>query len=129
VTGDDSAERIEQLCGRDPRFRPEAYYFVIAALESEMLRLGERRHLTGQELALAIRRLALLNYGLMARNVLEAWGCRKTDDFGTIVYNLIDAGLFTRTDEDSIDDFHDVYDFQEAFDAGYEPNADEHEGH
>jgi uncharacterized repeat protein (TIGR04138 family) len=118
---DDTVARIDEACARDPRYRPEAYYFVLTALEAEMLRLGERRHLTGQELSEAIRQLALNQYGLMARSVLESWGCHRTDDFGVIVYNLIDAQVLTKTEKDSINDFHEVYDFKQAFDEGYAP--------
>ena len=116
---------IDNLCARDTRFRPEAYYFVLMALEAEMLQIGGRRHITGQELSEAVRRLALNQYGLMARSVLESWGCHATDDFGAIVYNLIALKLLSKTDEDSIEDFHAVYDFKVAFDEGYVPRVSE----
>ena len=47
--------------------------------------------------------------------MLEHWHIRRTNDFGRIVYAMIDAGLMTRTASDSLEDFFGVYDFDEAF--------------
>ena len=41
--------------------------------------------------------------------------------FGHYFFNLIDAGIFGKTEEDSIDDFKDVYDFEEAFVKPFTP--------
>jgi uncharacterized repeat protein (TIGR04138 family) len=82
--------------------------------------MGEHRHLTGQELSLGIKDYVLQQFGPLARTVLEYWGIKTTFDFGKIVYYLIDAKLMTKTEEDSIDDFKDVYDFDEAFKKNYD---------
>lgn len=76
---------------------------------------GESRHITGQQLCLGLRDFALRQYGMLARTVLARWGIRRTEDFGTIVYGLIDAGQLRRSREDAIEDFANVYDFDEAF--------------
>ncbi len=55
----------------------------------------------------------------MARQVLSHWGIQCTEDIGRIVFLLIDAGLLMRQESDRIEDFEAVYDFAEAFDAGY----------
>jgi uncharacterized repeat protein (TIGR04138 family) len=52
----------------------------------------------------------------MVRLVLDYWGIKKTQDFGEIVFTLVDAGLMSKTEEDSLKDFRDVYDFEEVFD-------------
>lgn len=75
----------------------------------------EGRHLTGQELCHALQLYALQQFGFMAISVLAQWGITKTDDFGSIVYNLIDIGLMRKSPEDRQDHFNDVYDFQTAF--------------
>ena len=72
-------------------------------------------HVTGGELLEAIRRLARERYGVLAREVFESWGVRTTEDFGTIVFLLVEEGLLGKTEEDSIEDFRDVYSFEEAF--------------
>jgi uncharacterized repeat protein (TIGR04138 family) len=73
------------------------------------------RHITGQQLCLGLRDFAIEQYGLLAPTVLSHWRIRRTDDFGRIVFAMIDAGLMTRTDRDTPEDFRAVYDFKEAF--------------
>ena len=51
----------------------------------------------------------------MARTVLQRWSIHSCEDFGHIVFALVDAGLMLKTDEDSIDDFIGAYDFSDAF--------------
>ncbi len=71
---------------------------------------GER-HVTGQELCLAIRSLALEQYGYMAKHVFNSWGIYKTCDFGNVVFNLISIGQMRKTDQDCRKDFENVFDF------------------
>ena len=73
------------------------------------------RHLTGQELCEAARHYALQQYGYLARTVLASWGVTRTDDFGELVFNMIDIGQMRKTRKDKREDFHGVYDFSEAF--------------
>ncbi len=103
----------------EPQFRAEAYAFVHEALAYAQKMLKRPGHVTGQELCAGARYLALERYGRLAKAVLNSWGVYTTDDFGTLVYRLIDAGLMSKTDSDSIDDFHSVYDFEEVFVRSY----------
>ena len=73
-------------------------------------------HVSGQELCMGLRELAVQRYGLLAPAVMECWSITRTADFGTMVFAMIDAGLLKRQADDCIDDFEDVYDFREAFD-------------
>ena len=59
------------------------------------------------------------HFGYLARTVLESWNVRTTDDFGNLVYNMIGADLLRKAEGDSIDDFHDIYDFRQAFDEAF----------
>jgi uncharacterized repeat protein (TIGR04138 family) len=61
--------------------------------------------------------MAILEFGPMARLVLNGWGLRAGEDVGEIVYNLIDAGLMTRTQEDRKEDFHGIMDFGDSLDS------------
>jgi uncharacterized repeat protein (TIGR04138 family) len=70
---------------------------------------------TGPQLCLGLRDFAIQKYGMLARTVLERWGIRKTDDFGRIVFAMIEAGLMRKSDEDSESDFQGVFDFDEGF--------------
>jgi uncharacterized repeat protein (TIGR04138 family) len=76
---------------------------------------GGDRHVNGQQLCLGLRDYALTRYGLLARTVLARWGVTRTEDFGRIVFAMIEAGLLRRSDDDSAEDFRGVYDFDEAF--------------
>ena len=73
------------------------------------------RHVSGQELCEAARQYALQQYGFMAPTVLGSWGVRGTSDFGEIVFSMIEIGQMRKTRRDKREDFHDVYDFSDAF--------------
>jgi uncharacterized repeat protein (TIGR04138 family) len=73
------------------------------------------RHVTGQTLCYGLRDFAIQEYGLLARTVLRRWHINACEDFGRIVFAMVDAKLMNKTDEDSIRDFVGVYDFNEAF--------------
>jgi uncharacterized repeat protein (TIGR04138 family) len=110
---------FERIRARDGRYHERAYLFVLAALEFAQGRLEQRRHLSGAELAWACRDFALEQFGLLAPTVLAYWGIHRTEDFGQIVFLLIDAGLLAGQPTDKIADFDRVYDFAEVFRAGY----------
>jgi uncharacterized repeat protein (TIGR04138 family) len=99
----------------DPRYAYEAYPFVLGGVEAAMAALEEARHVSGGELCESLRELALARFGPLAKDVLNFWGVRATQDFGNIVFNLVEAGLLLKTEEDSLADFIDVYDFDAAF--------------
>jgi uncharacterized repeat protein (TIGR04138 family) len=105
------AEELEPIPGGDGepsgRGKPRAG-------RSQRRRRAER-HLTGQELCEAARQYALRQYGYLAPAVLGTWGLRSTDDFGEIVFNMIEIGQMRKTRHDKRQDFHGVYDFREAF--------------
>jgi len=109
---------LAELRRRDGKYNKRAYVFVLAALEFAQTRLPARRHLSGVELAWACRDLALEQFGMLAAAVLTHWGIQTTDDFGQIVFMLIDVGLLARQPADRIEDFERVYEFAEVFKAG-----------
>jgi uncharacterized repeat protein (TIGR04138 family) len=120
--------KLFEIIQRDPRYAYEAYEFVFAALDYTLELLGKQdaekgesgpRHVTGPELLHGIRRLALREFGFMARSVFRQWGINGTGDFGEIVFNLIDAELMSKTPEDSQADFHNVYDLDAALVQGF----------
>jgi uncharacterized repeat protein (TIGR04138 family) len=108
-------EIVETLCDRDPRYKADSYEFVMQALQFTQKKLKRPGHVSGRELLDGIRQYALKTYGPMARTVLEYWGIRTTEDFGNIVFNMIAVKLFSKTEDDTIDDFKDVYRFESAF--------------
>ena len=109
-------EKIRKICGKNPRYKPEAYLFVLASLHFTVNSLSESRHVTGQELLAGIRVYGMDQFGPMTRQVFSHWGITRTEDFGNIVFSLVDAKLLGKTEEDSIEHFQDIYDFETAFD-------------
>jgi uncharacterized repeat protein (TIGR04138 family) len=77
------------------------------------------RHVGGDELCWCLRDLAVKQWGLMAPAVLRHWGIRSTKDFGRMVFALVENGLLQKQPDDRIEDFDDVYDFDQAFDKSY----------
>ncbi len=115
----EKTETILQIVRHDPRFGPQAYYFIFDALDYTITRMRKVRHVTGRELLEGIREYATEHYGFLARTVLAEWGIHATGDFGEIVFNLVEAGLLSRTENDTRADFRNVYDFNETFDAEF----------
>jgi uncharacterized repeat protein (TIGR04138 family) len=121
----EKTETILQIVRKDERFSPQAYYFIFDALDYTIQRMRKVRHVTGKELLEGIRRYATEHFGFLARTVLAEWGVSKTSDFGDIVFNLVEAGLLSRTERDTRDDFNDVYDFSEAFEREFRRSLDD----
>ncbi|HEY9514904.1 MAG TPA: Minf_1886 family protein [Gemmatimonadaceae bacterium] len=110
---------MDRIRARETRFHESAYLFVLAALEYCQVRMAERRHIGGRELAEACRDLALERFGVMASVVLDYWGVHSTADLGDIVFTLVDLGLLISQPTDSREEFVDVFDFDQAFEREY----------
>jgi uncharacterized repeat protein (TIGR04138 family) len=104
------AEELEPIPGGEPASAGRS-----RSKTGRSRRRRAERHLTGQELCEAARQYALQQYGYLARTVLATWGLKSTDDFGELVFNMIEIGQMRKTRHDKREDFHDVYDFREAF--------------
>jgi uncharacterized repeat protein (TIGR04138 family) len=110
---------LARIRARGGRYDERAYLFVLATVEFVQARLSVRRHVTGAELAVACRDLALEQFGLLARQVLAHWGITRTEDLGRVVFTLVEVGLLVTQPGDREQDFAGVYDFQEAFTDTY----------
>jgi len=115
----EKSDSILRIVRRDGRYSPQAYYFIFDALDYTIQRMKKVRHVTGRELLEGIRLFATEHFGFLARTVLEEWGVTETGDFGEIVFNLVEAGLLSRTESDTKGDFQDAYRFAEAFDREF----------
>ena len=131
--------KLEEVVKKHPRYAYEAYEFVFQALNFTQKMLGREppeditdpraagphHHVSGQELLEGIRLLAMREFGFMARTVFHLWGIERTDDFGEIVFNLVEAELMSKTSEDNREDFRGVYDLDEALVQGFRIQLDE----
>jgi uncharacterized repeat protein (TIGR04138 family) len=121
------AEALESIIGNDPRYQREAYVFLRDALDfttkqQKKIKGVSVRHVSGPQLLDGVRRYALKEYGPMVMTVFDNWGIHSCEDVGNIVFNLISAGVFGKTEDDSIEDFKNVYRFEEAFVKPFAPD-------
>lgn len=120
---------------RTTRYPVDAFLFVQRGLDFTVTRLhgeiddedfehddlspddpGGCRHVSGQDLCCGLRDFAIKEYGLLARTVLRRWSITSCRDFGEIVFAMVEGGMMRKTDNDTIHDFNDVFDFASAFD-------------
>ena len=59
----------------------------------------------------------------MVPTLLANWGITCTKDVGEIVFHLIAEGIFSKSEDDRIEDFENVYDFHTAFVAPFLPGG------
>jgi uncharacterized repeat protein (TIGR04138 family) len=108
-------------------YHPAAQRFVLESLRYIQEQLGRDRgsdksgHISGPELLEGVRQLGIQRYGMLCPTVFRKWNVLSTADFGHIVFRMIEDGEMRKTPEDSLDDFHDVYDFDRVFIEEYDP--------
>lgn len=117
---------VKTILDQDRRFQSDGYHFLREALDHTIKNLRkdeliEHRHVSGPELLEGVVRHAQEKFGPMAVAVLDSWGVREGDDVGAMVFNLIDAGAFGKSEEDAPEDFRGVLDLKEALLAPYRP--------
>jgi uncharacterized repeat protein (TIGR04138 family) len=132
TVSDSFEETWEELKPAAGRFPPAAFEFVLAGLShtvrsvhgaavAEQMASGEAdpddesRHVSGRQLCLGLRDYALQRYGRLARTVLGRWNINETDDFGRIVFAMIEAKQLRKTEQDRFEDFQGVFQFDDAF--------------
>jgi len=114
------------ILDKDSRYHRDAYLFVKDALDFTQKAVKESReqlrHVSGQELLEGIRGYALIQFGPMTEMVFAEWGVNRCEDFGEIVFNMVEIGLLGKTEEDSREDFRNGYDFHAAFRKPFLPS-------
>lgn len=121
-------EVLERLLAANTRYHSDGYHFVREGLDYTQKRISKGsktlgRHVTGTELLDGLRAHALDQFGPMTLTVLAEWGVTRCEDFGEIVFNLVEIGLLAKTDQDNRDHFKGGYDFHTAFCAPFLPPA------
>lgn len=121
--------RIQAICQKDSRYTAAAYTFMTRALDFAVMPPDsdvkkEPHPVTGQELSKAAATYACHEWGAAARGVLASFGITSTSDFGSIVYNMIDAKIFSQNEGDRREDFDDVYDWDDVFSQTFDPHSE-----
>lgn len=115
---------VAQILETEKRFQPGAYFLVREVLDFTVDRLaksgsGDKRHVSGRELLEGFRDYLLQEYGPMSATLLRDWGITNCREVGEIVFLFIEHGVFGKQDSDTLDDFDEIYDFEEAFTAPF----------
>lgn len=133
MNGKNFTEVVQLIRRDDSRYDPGAYHFIRQALDYTLKKVREAdgaratRHVSGVELSEGIRDYALEQFGPMSLTLLSEWGIRRTEDFGEIVFNLVEYEVFGKTEEDRREDFEGVFDFTDAFAKPFLPQHATHE--
>ena len=122
------ADALDQILREDKRYHVDAYLFVKEALDYTVKSMnkpveGPEKHVTGTELLDGVRAYALREFGPLTLRVLHTWGIAGTEDFGEIVFNLVNKNVLGKSSNDSKSDFANGYDFYEAFAVPFLPTA------
>lgn len=110
---------VDRIRAEDGRYAADAYAFVMDGLDHTVRDLDERRHVSGHELLDGLCRFARGRFGMMSYDVLCAWGIHSGSDVGEIVFQLVDAGILARRDEDSREDFNTPLDLKQVLEDAY----------
>lgn len=111
---------VAEILQTDTRFDAQAYRFVREGLDFT-LKLHKRtqgsvpRHVSGPELLEGLRQFTLKEFGPMGKMVLNEWGITRCEDFGAIVFNLVQRGILGKSENDKPEDFAEIFTFDEAF--------------
>jgi uncharacterized repeat protein (TIGR04138 family) len=111
----------KRILSNDKRYAADAYIFVRFGIMKAVARAEtghhshEPQHVSGPEVLDALREFAVRKFGTDAKATLNGWGIFKCEDFGEIVFNLVNAGMVGKQDEDSKEKFANGYDFDFAF--------------
>ena len=108
---------IKKITRLDKRFQEEAYSFVMECLHyyNQKNEIKPGQHITAKDLLEGIKDYALQSFGPMALFTLNSWGLSETKDIGIIVFNMIDSGLMGKTENDSLEDFSNIFEFKDVF--------------
>lgn len=122
-------EAVDRLIQDDSRYDAEAYIFLRDALEATLKKRkkakkeGGSSHVSADELLDGFRQHAVKEFGPMTPTVLGYWGVRSCEDVGNLVFNLVKANIFAKTDQDTMDAFRAGFDFEEAFVLPFRPTG------
>jgi len=121
---------IQEIAKADGRYSLRAFGFIQEGLEYAVKKIhgldqpaDEPHHITGKQLCEGLAEFAADKWGRMAKVTLNQLGIKSTNDFGNIVYLMVENKWMHARPEDSIEEFHDVYDFEEVFEKNYQFRA------
>lgn len=121
-------QALENILKRESRFSKEAYFFLKEALDRTVTQRQNDdphavHHVTANELLAGFRDFALEEFGPMAATLLSEWGIKSSSDIGSMVFSLIEEGVFGKQDSDERSDFDKGFDFHQTFVSPFLPKS------
>lgn len=113
---------VEAIVARHPEYAADAYGFIHESLNVTTLQLskdGAPRHLSAEELYFGSCMHAIKEYGPLAGEVLYHWGIESSSDIGSLVYYLIEEGVFGKQKEDAREQFDHLPDLMELLERPF----------
>ncbi len=118
----DPAKSLKEVAATT-RYPLDAFHFVRRGLDYTVHRTHrnpeelpeEDRHVSGRQLSEGLRDYAIEQYGLLAGMMLRRWRIQSTEDFGQIVFSMVNGGLMQASPDDTLDDFTGGFNFDQAF--------------
>lgn len=120
-------DAVDIILSTHTEYAPDAYHFMRTALDSASRRFNKTAanpHLSAEELYLGFCAALLEEYGPLAKAVTEHWGVTTSADVGSIVYNLIEVGVFGRQESDTQAQFNNLRSLDTILNEPYLPAAD-----
>lgn len=120
---------LERVLIADDRYPHNAYHFVRKALNFTTEKIQKKGHkgtkndVSIPTLIQGISEYAHDQFGPLASCVFKNWGIFHGEDFGNIVFNLVEHGAFSKSDSDAREAFKAMLDFKEILDSPYLPSA------
>ena len=99
---------------KDKLFTPAAYPFIFLGLEFCNQAYPDQE-LDAKLICEGLQLYAFNEFGRLTYHVLFEWGLRSTEDFGKIIFSLIDKGFLEADENDCPENFVNIYNFKEKF--------------
>jgi uncharacterized repeat protein (TIGR04138 family) len=119
--------KINEIVIQDTRYSFDGYVFINEAViytvkkSEKSRRENESSHISGPELLNGVMEYALKNFGPTAYSVFCEWGILDSMAIGNIVFNMIEHRILSRSENDSIKDFENAFDFKTALCSPFLP--------
>ena len=134
MTLEEQLDIIRKIYEEDDTFPPMAYCFVRDSVHKALENIAKVNReigfdnevppdIKGADLCRFFRDTLLTRFGPCAIDVLDTWNIKQTSYFGKIIYKLISVEILGKSENDSIEDFDNVYDFTEEFVMPYKQSA------
>jgi uncharacterized repeat protein (TIGR04138 family) len=100
-------------------FVQQGLSYTVDKIHGEGTEPNASHHISGRDLCNGLKEVAHQRWGLLANTVLHRWNITTTLDFGRIVFAMVEHNHMQKTDEDTLADFRQVFDFQTALEREY----------